>query len=460
MRVKLTVFSKQVGMSILEVLISLGILSTVSLAMMSFLSAQSKEVKALQEVLAKTDLESAIIKTFSTSGICTFVLNDPSQSPTATLPNRSTDTIDTTSAATLAAAKIQVQRVPASASSSPLIIAQVGGLASVNSNSLRISSMVFKNFTNNGVNQYLVDFEINFDANSSVRPLKPLVYKNIFVNTKASDPVNAKSIIECNAPRGSAPKMTRYSFDTPGTYSWTVPNGVNSAFVSLAGGGGSGMGWRISNVIKSGDSGGFVSLYPLNLIPGETLTVIVGTGGASYQPIKTSTAASPGPPFYIYTNPSDDGLGGYPGTSSKIVSPTAGLLIECAGGSGGSSGGIDNYSGTPVAGNLSGATYGSGSPTITAPNRVAAGSFAQSNGPGKCGNGAGSIVGYGTQGNQYFSLSTSLNSGTWSGGRTPFGNGSGGNISVTGCYVTATLVGTCIHPLPGKDGVVYIDVLY
>jgi hypothetical protein len=234
---------------------------------------------------------------------------------------------------------------------------------------------------------------------------------------------------------------------------WTVPAGVSSAFVTMAGGGGSGVGWRTISATVTGSSGGYVFSQPVNLVEGETLQVIVGQGGQAFAPYPT-VPAQPGPPYYIYAAPSgDDGLGGYPGTPSKLVSPSAGTLLECDGGSGANIGGVDNFSGAIVAGNVNGAQFGGGSPAYASPNRVAAGPYASPSGPGACGP---AMYGIGNQGTANYSIS----SGNRDGGKTPFGYGSGGDVSISGCYVTATYVGTCISPLPARSGVVFIDVLY
>ncbi|MBK9323760.1 MAG: prepilin-type N-terminal cleavage/methylation domain-containing protein [Bdellovibrionaceae bacterium] len=450
------------GMSLIELMVSIGILSIVTFGVITMIVAQTKEVRALQENLAKLDLEPAVIRALSAGGICSYVLKDPTQSSTATTPNRSQDAIDTTDATTLAASSVSIQNLPSSVSVSGNSVARVGANASANSNSVKILSMKFINFRANGVDQYLADFEIAFDPALTVRSLRPIVIKNIGISTKATDPVNAKSFEDCTSPRGPAPQLHRYTFTT--TQAWAVPSGVTSAFVSMAGGGGSGMGWRISNAIKSGDSGGYVTAYPINLVPGETIAITVGKGGKSYAPTKTSTLATPGVPYYVYISPSgDDGLGGYPGTSSSIVSPTLGLILECAGGSGGVTGGIDAFDNREVPGDgatgLPGARYGGGNPPISAPSRPAAGPYAQPNGPGKCGTG-GAPFGVGSRGQQFWGASSILNSGFWPGGGTPFGEGSGGDIQVSGCYINTTTTGTCVSPQPGLDGIVHIDVLY
>ncbi|MCB9025339.1 MAG: hypothetical protein H6625_03405 [Bdellovibrionaceae bacterium] len=46
------------------------------------------------------------------------------------------------------------------------------------------------------------------------------------------------------------------------------------------------------------------------------------------------------------------------------------------------------------------------------------------------------------------------------GGRTNLTFGSGGAVSVGGCYITASTTGKCISPQPAEHGVVHIDVIY
>ncbi|AXQ50968.1 hypothetical protein DZC31_30080 (plasmid) [Stenotrophomonas rhizophila] len=79
------------------------------------------------------------------------------------------------------------------------------------------------------------------------------------------------------------PNAYRYVFTTSTT--WTVPAGVKSALVTMAGGGGSALGWRFASQYITGHSGGFVFSAPVNLVEGETLTVEVGSGGIAFQPI-------------------------------------------------------------------------------------------------------------------------------------------------------------------------------
>lgn len=257
-----------------------------------------------------------------------------------------------------------------------------------------------------------------------------------------------------------SPKVYRFTFTADGT--WTVPEGVTSAYISIAGGGSSGLGWRSYNYTATGHSGGFVMNHPMNLVPGEVLQITVGTGGKGTGPISSGVLADPGPPYYIYYNPdstTDDGLGGYPGTSSIITSLTRGKLIECSGGSGVSMNGYNSIYGTAVT-----PTASLGNPmqpvlkdyapgVFPTPSRAATGSYAKVNGPGACGP---ADYGRGNSGTAIYEVSAGFKLG----GLSPLAYGSGGDVGASGCYVTHDFIGTCVYVVKGKPGVVYIDVLY
>lgn len=248
------------------------------------------------------------------------------------------------------------------------------------------------------------------------------------------------------------PNAHRYVFTA--TSNWTVPTGVKSALVTMAGGGASGYGWRLSNNYSTGSTGGFVFSAPVNLVAGETMSVIVGKGGPGYGPVNTGVLVPNTPGYTVYGPPSgDDGLGGYPGGITQLVSPSQGVLLECDGGSGASAGGVDSYTGQLVPGPQNGAVSGSGRPVYSSPNRVASGPYVTGGGPGACGYGSYGVGNWGQQ-------SWNMASGSFPGAATPFGYGSGGAVNVSGCYVSTTDMGICIWSNPGRDGVVMIDVLY
>ena len=130
-------------------------------------------------------------------------------------------------------------------------------------------------------------------------------------------------------------------FETPGTYSWTVPPGVTSICVEVWGAGGGGL-FGDPNYDFYGGAGGGYSYQCFTVVPGNINAIIIGDGGTANG---------------IYS--ADRGNTG--GTSSF------GSLISATGGTGGSKfdggiGGVGNFSngGIGTNGNPSGGYGGTG----------------------------------------------------------------------------------------------------
>ncbi|MBX8493166.1 hypothetical protein K5D42_25175 [Pseudomonas cichorii] len=247
------------------------------------------------------------------------------------------------------------------------------------------------------------------------------------------------------------PNAHRYVFTSSTT--WTVPSGVKSAMVTMAGGGGSGSGWRFASQYITGHSGGFVFSAPVNLIEGEELNIVVGRAAMAYSPVSSDGQ--------VYLPPSgDDGLAGYPGGTTQLFSPSQGLLLQCGGGSGATFSAYNSLdTGVRIPGPQNGAwTFGPPYSGVI-PSRMSDAPYSLPNGPGACGP---DDYGRGNYGAMFWATtpSTSLNSGEYPGALTPFGYGSGGSISASGCYISANEAGTCVSPRSPRDGVVMIDILY
>ncbi|AFM42950.1 hypothetical protein Desaci_4087 [Desulfosporosinus acidiphilus SJ4] len=74
------------------------------------------------------------------------------------------------------------------------------------------------------------------------------------------------------------------SWTTPGTYYWTVPDGVNSLTAAITGaGGGSSGGATTGSQVAYGGGGGSGGTYigPVPVTPGQIIVIVVGTGGIS-----------------------------------------------------------------------------------------------------------------------------------------------------------------------------------
>ena len=74
-------------------------------------------------------------------------------------------------------------------------------------------------------------------------------------------------------------------YTTPGTYSWTCPEGVTSISVVAIGGGGGSASSRYTQtdtfVSASGEAGGAGYKNNIPVIPGQSYTVVVGSKGAN-----------------------------------------------------------------------------------------------------------------------------------------------------------------------------------
>lgn len=247
------------------------------------------------------------------------------------------------------------------------------------------------------------------------------------------------------------PNSHRYVFTS--STEWVVPSGVKSAMVTMAGGGGSGIGWRFASQYITGHSAGFVFSAPVNLVEGETLNIIVGRGAPGFGP-ETNDGT------YFHPPSGDDGLAGYPGETTKLVSPSLGTLLECGGGSGAAYAGYQSLdTGVVIPGPQKGAWVFSTPYAGVLPNRPADGPYSIPNGPGACGP---NNYGRGNPGSSFWSSGPTVryNSGEYPGALTPFGYGSGGSIGASGCYTTPDTLASCVWTRPGRDGVVMIDVLY
>ncbi|WP_372753375.1 LamG-like jellyroll fold domain-containing protein [Mariniflexile sp.] len=78
-------------------------------------------------------------------------------------------------------------------------------------------------------------------------------------------------------------------YTTAGTNSFTVPAGVNKITVQAWGGGGNGSTVTSNNRRGGGGGGGAFSSSTLNVTPGTTYTLVVGTGGASSATLRSSS---------------------------------------------------------------------------------------------------------------------------------------------------------------------------
>lgn len=232
-------------------------------------------------------------------------------------------------------------------------------------------------------------------------------------------------------------------FASPGTFSWTAPEGVTIVSVVCVGGGGGG-GQSNADASSGGGGGGLGYKNNITVVPGQSYTVVVGAGGAisasggqSYFNSVATVAGNGGSPGIVGTATGGaggtfvgdgGGNGGQGGNSSADDIGPSTIEAGAGGGAGGYSGAGGRGAGTQVFSTTGSAGNGGGGGGGGSPDNGAAGGGGGVGIFGEGSNGAG-----GTSGNQGGGGSGGLGSG--SGTRTGGsygGGGAGSDLSVSG----------------------------
>ena len=129
------------------------------------------------------------------------------------------------------------------------------------------------------------------------------------------------------------------SFTTPGTYSWTAPDGVTSVCVVCVGGGGAGMSTWGGSSAPGGGGGGLGWKNNIAVVPGQSYTVVVGAGAAAVAVVGSgiAIATSNGGDSYFIDSSTVAGLGGK-SAAAQSTSYAGGTYVGDGGGNGGASG--------------------------------------------------------------------------------------------------------------------------
>lgn len=183
--------SKIRGMSLIEVLISIGVMGIAMLAMMSFMSVQNRENRALAESLSRNDMLRFVNSVLANGAVCTAELANPTLFDTS-ITSPYTINIDD-----LPSNEIQLNKLHSAAvASAPVLLEKTKKVNIGPSDSLYVSDIKVKNFASMGEpDKYTADLEINLDSTKLVRPLKPSVIKVVIVTN--GGPNTAKVINSC-----------------------------------------------------------------------------------------------------------------------------------------------------------------------------------------------------------------------------------------------------------------------
>jgi hypothetical protein len=144
-------------------------------------------------------------------------------------------------------------------------------------------------------------------------------------------------------------------YTTPGTYSWTCPEGVTSVCVVCVGGGGGG---TQSGSGRSGAGGGGLGWKNnISVTPGSSYTVVVGSGGT--RGVSTGAATAGGNSYFI-SAATVAGLGGGAASSTTVGGNGSGGGYVGDGGGNGGDGGVATGSTSAGGGGGAGGYTGNG----------------------------------------------------------------------------------------------------
>lgn len=189
----------QRGQSLVQVMISLGIMCLMMTVFATMMVNQLKETRALSEKLAAMDLEKLLIASLADGSVCSYVLGpNPSwQTFDSTLPLPQTITLTNPSPD---AAALYISILPGP-TNGPLAV-QVGKPVSAVSSRLTVTSIQLQ-IASGASGSYLGNWIVNFDPATEVRALKP-----VFISTKltvdTTIPTSAK-ITGCQSTLAPSP---------------------------------------------------------------------------------------------------------------------------------------------------------------------------------------------------------------------------------------------------------------
>jgi hypothetical protein len=220
-------------------------------------------------------------------------------------------------------------------------------------------------------------------------------------------------------------------YTTPGTYSWTAPQGItNISVLCVGGGGGGGSAGGIGGPSGGGGAGGGVAWKNnITVVPGTSYTVQVGGGGPGATIVNQSGGNGGASIFTINEVSTVRATGGQGGSSAQIRLASVGGIPE----------------GTFDGGGQGGAGGGSGTGTGTAGGGGGAGGYLASGGNGATG---------GSTASSTAAAGGTSGGGGGGGGAGSFGDlrsGGGGGIDVYGMGVSGAR-GTGNSAMGGKGG--------
>lgn len=225
----------------------------------------------------------------------------------------------------------------------------------------------------NTVYDYTLDDGVTFVTGGTSSPLIVAGLTNGTEYTVAIRARNSGGVSSSSNSISGTPSLTRVTFTTVESTTWTAPTNIFTVNYLVVGGGG-GSGGAFDNGGAGGGGGGMVLIGTLSTSPAQVYTVTVGDGGSAGVSIRDPVSETPGGAGENSVFGSITALGGGGGKGSRqttgagtggnggaaAVNPTTASIGGNGGGAGGGGGGGGGSNG--VGGNRVGtsATAGSG----------------------------------------------------------------------------------------------------
>jgi type II secretory pathway pseudopilin PulG len=184
--------SNQKGMSLVEVLVSIGISTVISFVMATTMVNVSRDQRALQEKYNQLELKNDLLTAFANTDICLSQLNQ--NSPTLNLSG--------VSASNPSKQSISYSELHMGNSNQSLLLAKVGSpLPGSSPNQMVVSKIELGSFLSTGSpNTFTGELKIEMDPATLTRALKPLSIKQIF---NIAGPVASAKIVGCGVGSGN-----------------------------------------------------------------------------------------------------------------------------------------------------------------------------------------------------------------------------------------------------------------
>jgi Tfp pilus assembly protein PilV len=195
-----SIFQNQNGQSLVQVLISMVIMSVLMVSFTSMMTNQTRQLEGLSQKVAATDLQQLMTAALADGSVCSYVLNHPNVmtiDTTRPFPQTITLRNPSSSAAALYASVASPSGPPGP------VIAQVQQPASPISNSLIVSSIQLQ-ITGGSNGHYIGNWLVYFDSTKTIVPLKP-VSIGTTINVDTTTPPNSPSSARVTSCQNNAP---------------------------------------------------------------------------------------------------------------------------------------------------------------------------------------------------------------------------------------------------------------